>query len=131
MVEDELEEMFAAGNDVFEEECNDQAHDDEEQMEGLQDVSSQALAVFSDVEQALSQLHSETSGQEQDRRTSGEEASRTHERHSVDAPELGAPHLVHDYQQTVLGDGFHYMDRPKVPMRHPFKKAYFMALTAA
>ena len=32
---------------------------------------------------------------------------------------------------SVLGDAFHYMDRPKVPVRHSSKKAYFVALRRA
>ena len=41
------------------------------------------------------------------------------------------PATVFDFFSCVLGDGFHYMDRPKVPMHHDCKKAYFVALRNA
>ena len=31
----------------------------------------------------------------------------------------------------MLGDAFHFMDRPKVPVKHCFKKGYFVALRNA
>jgi hypothetical protein len=32
---------------------------------------------------------------------------------------------------SCLGDAFHFMDRPKVPVHHKLKKAYFRALQEA
>ena len=40
------------------------------------------------------------------------------------------PH-AHDRFSAVLGDPFHFMDRPKVPVSHGFKKGYFVALRRA
>lgn len=37
------------------------------------------------------------------------------------------PAEVRDVYSAVVGDGFHFMDRPKVPMHHAFKKLYFSA----
>jgi hypothetical protein len=31
----------------------------------------------------------------------------------------------------ILGDGFHFMDRPKVPIHHESNKGYFFALKEA
>ena len=38
-------------------------------------------------------------------------------------------HPIKDVYSSVLGDIFHFMDRPKVPMNHELKKAYFHSLT--
>ena len=38
---------------------------------------------------------------------------------------------IADRFSSVLGDGFHFMDRPKVPMHHEYKKGYFVALQEA
>jgi hypothetical protein len=35
---------------------------------------------------------------------------------------------ITDVYSSVLGDGFHMMDRPKVPIHHAAKKGYFVAL---
>ena len=32
---------------------------------------------------------------------------------------------------SVIGDAFHFMDRPKVPVHHSSKKGYFVALRHA
>ncbi len=49
-----------------------------------------------------------------------------------DLAEQGTPDELHQWIfSRVLGDGFHLMDRVKVPMRHDFKAAYFRALRAA
>ena len=45
----------------------------------------------------------------------------------LDAP----PATIDDTVQVVLGDGFHVLDRAKVPMHHSSKKAYFVALMNA
>ena len=42
-----------------------------------------------------------------------------------------APERIDDYFCSVLGDGFHFMDRPKVPVHHAYKKPYFHALQEA
>lgn len=42
-----------------------------------------------------------------------------------------APHSIRDTFSSVLGDGFHFMDRPKVPVHHECKKPYFHALQEA
>ena len=42
-----------------------------------------------------------------------------------------APDDIQDKFSSVLGDIFHYMDRPKVPVHHELKKSYFMALSKA
>jgi hypothetical protein len=36
-----------------------------------------------------------------------------------------------DVYSAVIGDAFHFMDRPRVPINHPFKKLNFFALTNA
>ena len=41
------------------------------------------------------------------------------------------PAAIADRYSSVTGDAFHFMDRPKVPMRHEIKKAYFVALRDA
>lgn len=41
------------------------------------------------------------------------------------------PSTITDKFSNVLGDGFHMLDRPKVGVHHPFKKAYFNALMNA
>jgi len=49
------------------------------------------------------------------------------------ADKLGQPpqgHII-DRFSSVLGDPFHLMDRPKVPIRHAAKKPYFVALQEA
>ena len=45
----------------------------------------------------------------------------------LDAP----PEVIHDLFSSVVGDAFHFMDRPRVPIHHDAKKGYFVALTAA
>jgi hypothetical protein len=48
------------------------------------------------------------------------------------APELDdPPGVVQDCSKRVLGDAFHFMDRPKVPINHESKKGYFVALRKA
>ena len=42
-----------------------------------------------------------------------------------------APANISDKFSSVLGDGFHFMDRPKVPIHHECKKGYFHALQEA
>ncbi len=42
-----------------------------------------------------------------------------------------APTTIDDRYSSVLGDSFHFMDRPKVPMHHDGKKGYFVALRQA
>ena len=32
---------------------------------------------------------------------------------------------------NILGDSFHFMDRPKFPVHHEYKKSYFVALREA
>jgi hypothetical protein len=39
-----------------------------------------------------------------------------------------APTKIEDRFSSVVGDSFHFMDRPKVPMHHDGKKGYFVAL---
>lgn len=39
-------------------------------------------------------------------------------------------YLGHRYS-SVLGDAFHFMDRPKVPVHHSHKKGFFVALRRA
>ena len=52
-------------------------------------------------------------------------------------PNAPCPHLspppatIKDKFSSVLGDTFHFMDRPKVPTQHEAKKAYFVALRDA
>ena len=41
------------------------------------------------------------------------------------------PAQIDDVFSCVLGDAFHFMDRPKVPVHHDTKKAYFVALRDA
>ncbi|KAK3271924.1 hypothetical protein CYMTET_19751 [Cymbomonas tetramitiformis] len=41
------------------------------------------------------------------------------------------PTHIAEVYSTVVGDAFHFMDRPKVPVHHEFKKAYFVALMEA
>jgi hypothetical protein len=51
---------------------------------------------------------------------------------SVCAAQLGdIPSSIKDVFSAVLGDAFHFMDRPKVPMHHEYKKPYFFALQEA
>ena len=42
-----------------------------------------------------------------------------------------APTTIEDRFSSVIGDSFHFMDRPKVPMHHDGKKGYFVALRQA
>lgn len=42
-----------------------------------------------------------------------------------------APNAITDRYSSVIGDGFHLMDRPKVPIKHELKKAYKVALQEA
>jgi hypothetical protein len=42
-----------------------------------------------------------------------------------------APRTIEDHFSSVVGDSFHFMDRPKVPMHHDGKKGYFVALRQA
>jgi hypothetical protein len=42
-----------------------------------------------------------------------------------------APTTIDDRHFSVLGDSFHFMDIPKVPMHHDGKKGYFVALRQA
>ena len=42
-----------------------------------------------------------------------------------------APARIEDCFSSVVGDSFHFMDRPKVPMHHDAKKGYFVALRQA
>ena len=42
-----------------------------------------------------------------------------------------APTTIDDRYSSVVGDSFHFMDRPKVPMHHDGKKGYFVALRQA
>jgi hypothetical protein len=42
-----------------------------------------------------------------------------------------APTTIEDRFSSVVGDSFHFMDRPKVPMHHDDKKGYFVALRQA
>ena len=41
------------------------------------------------------------------------------------------PASIVDVFSAVLGDPWHYMDRPKVPVKHEFKKSYFVAFMEA
>ena len=41
------------------------------------------------------------------------------------------PRVIIDRYSPVMGDSFHFMDRPKVPMHHEFKKSYFFSLQQA
>ena len=41
------------------------------------------------------------------------------------------PESIPEHFSCVLGDAWHFMDRPKVPMHHDCKKAYFVALRRA
>ena len=47
--------------------------------------------------------------------------------HKLDKP----PDSIVDRFRSVLGDPFHIMDRPKVPIKHECKKAYFVAFMEA
>ena len=42
-----------------------------------------------------------------------------------------APASIVDVFRSILGDPWHFMDRPKVPVKHEFKKAYFVAFMEA
>jgi len=42
-----------------------------------------------------------------------------------------APTTIEDRFSSVVGDTFHFMDRPKVPMNHDGKKGFFVALRQA
>ena len=42
-----------------------------------------------------------------------------------------APTTIENRFSSVVGDSFHFMDRPKVPMHHDGKKGYFVALRQA
>lgn len=42
-----------------------------------------------------------------------------------------APSAIEDKFSSVVGDAFHFMDRPKVPIHHESKKSYFVALRDA
>ena len=42
-----------------------------------------------------------------------------------------APDTIADVWSSVVGDGFHFMDRAKVPVHHDSKKGYFHALQEA
>ena len=47
-------------------------------------------------------------------------------------PHLSAPPaVIVDKYSSVLGDTFHFMDRPKVSTHHEVKKAYFVSLRDA
>ena len=50
---------------------------------------------------------------------------------NADVPLDAPPAHITDMFSSVLGDAFHYMDRPKVPMHHGDKKGYFVALQEA
>ncbi|KAK3247982.1 hypothetical protein CYMTET_42537 [Cymbomonas tetramitiformis] len=41
------------------------------------------------------------------------------------------PTAITDVYSSVVGDAFHFMDRPKVPVHHVYKKSYFVALRNA
>jgi hypothetical protein len=41
------------------------------------------------------------------------------------------PAIIVDVFSACLGDTFHAMDRPKVPIKHEYKKPYFVALQEA
>lgn len=41
------------------------------------------------------------------------------------------PDSIADCFRSVLGDAWHYMDRPRVPTKHRYRKAYFAALMEA
>jgi hypothetical protein len=41
------------------------------------------------------------------------------------------PECIHDVFSSVLGDSFHQMKRPYVPIQHEYKKPYFVALMRA
>jgi hypothetical protein len=53
--------------------------------------------------------------------------------HNDESVKLSRPprEAIVDVFSAVLGDAFHFMDRPKVPINHPFKKGYLVALTNA
>ncbi len=42
-----------------------------------------------------------------------------------------APTTIENRFSSVVGDSFHFMDRPKVPMHHDGKKGHFVALRQA
>jgi hypothetical protein len=42
-----------------------------------------------------------------------------------------APTAIEDNFSSVVGDSFHFMDRPKIPLHHDGKKGYFVALRQA
>jgi hypothetical protein len=50
---------------------------------------------------------------------------------SATTPLDEAPARIHDHFSAVLGDVFHLMDRPKVPVRHHAKKPYFVSMRDA
>ncbi len=59
-------------------------------------------------------------------------AGTTNSTHALVASMLDkAPAKVEDRFSSVIGDSFHFMDRPKVPMHHDGKKGYFVALRQA
>ena len=41
------------------------------------------------------------------------------------------PSSITDMFRSILGDPWHFMDRPKVPMNHEYRKAYFVAFMEA
>ena len=53
------------------------------------------------------------------------------ERTTADTPLDAPPEQIHDVFSAVMGDVFHMMDRPKVPMHHDTKKGYFVSLQQA
>ena len=42
-----------------------------------------------------------------------------------------SPTSTNDTFSRVLGDGFHFVDRIKVPMHHSYKKSYYVSLREA
>jgi len=46
---------------------------------------------------------------------------------SLSAP----PAVIEDVFRSVLGDPWHYMDRIRVPVKHAYRKAFFVALSEA
>lgn len=51
---------------------------------------------------------------------------------AMDCPHLNPPPaVIKDVFKSVTGDGYHFMERPPVPVRHSLKKAYKVALMEA
>lgn len=103
----------------------DEREDGDEDAEDLNEVADAAMAAQAGVEgerviAAMHTLHGVFGGGHFKAMGNAQEP-----------PQLAREIQVNNPVQTVTGDAFHYMDRPKVPMKHGYKKAYFVALSMA